>query len=164
MLLYAFSLKEKIHTGYLMMVNIDMHFGHSCKFIVSYNSHFERKAPQLCLRPELRHSQVPASLSQTAQVHAPFHSSMTLQLLASAYCKADLTSPLSPGLTHPKLLGSPNLRPVRFMLLSTSALHCTGAGKAPSSSVVAFGVRMKLSSNTKSSMVLPKLPVQQHGR
>lgn len=71
---------------------------------------------------------------------------------------AGVTSPLSPGFTHPKLLGRPNLSPLKLMFMSTFAAHCTGAGRAPSSSVIASGVRMKLSSSTRSSMVLPKLP------
>ncbi|KAA6422234.1 MAG: hypothetical protein FRX49_07704 [Trebouxia sp. A1-2] len=69
-----------------------------------------------------------------------------------------VTSPLRPGLTQPKLLGIPRRKPDRLKLVSTSTAQDTGWLSAPSSSVVALEVRMKLSSNTRSSMVLPKLP------
>ena len=69
----------------------------------------------------------------------------------------DLTSLLIPA-SHPKELGSPKRRPVKFKPLSTSAAHETGLLSAPMDVVVQFGLRTIESSRMTSSTVLPKLP------
>ena len=51
--------------------------------------------------------------------------------------------------------------PIDKVIKSVGKMFCAGAGKALNSSDVVLGVRRKLSSKTKSSMVQAKLPACQ---